>query len=325
MSLLGFAYFVTVAKEGNISRAAEKLYVSQQSLSAHIKRLEAQYGVTLFERKPVLRLTPAGKAMLFYAQQILQAEDQMTAQFTDLVKDYHGELRFGISRQRGEAFFTHIWERYHERYPHIEVLLKEQNSEELLNRLRTHQLDLCIGVNVPEDRDLQIEPLVEEHLCCSLSQSLLMHYRPATGQEDFQRYVREGVDLLELQDLPFFHRPQENQIRVAVDRLYASHSLYPHCILETNNQRLMLSLAQYGVGIITPIYLYICYETQSLALGLPQIVKLTNDIISTKISIVTLKDHPLPDYAEAMKVLIRDEFQRYKTVLDQLFPFSLVS
>ena len=167
--------------------------------------------------------------------------------------------------------------------------------------------------------------MVEEHLCCSLSQSLLMHYRPATGQEDFQRYVREGVDLLELQDLPFFHRPQENQIRVAVDRLYASHALYPHCILETNNQRLMLSLAQYGVGIITPIYLYICYETQSLALGLPQIVKLTNDIISTKISIVTLKDHPLPDYAEAMKVLIRDEFQRYKTVLDQLFPFSLVS
>ena len=42
MSLLGFAYFVTVAKEGNISRAAEKLYVSQQSLRAHIKRLEAQ-------------------------------------------------------------------------------------------------------------------------------------------------------------------------------------------------------------------------------------------------------------------------------------------
>ena len=59
MSLLGFEYFIEVAKEGNISKAAEKLYISQQSLSAHIKRLENKYGVTLFEpeaRLPALTL-----------------------------------------------------------------------------------------------------------------------------------------------------------------------------------------------------------------------------------------------------------------------------
>ena len=55
MSLLGFEYFAVAAREENISRAAEKLFVSQQSLSAHIKRLEEQYGVQLFERKPSLR------------------------------------------------------------------------------------------------------------------------------------------------------------------------------------------------------------------------------------------------------------------------------
>ena len=105
--------------------------------------------------------------------------------------------------------------------------------------LRTHQIDLCVGLNVPEARDIQLEPLVEEHLCCALSKSLLLQYRPETGEQDYQHYLKEGVDLLELQDLPFFHRPETNQIRVAIDQMYAAHSIYPHHVLGTNNQRLM--------------------------------------------------------------------------------------
>lgn len=325
MSLLGFAYFVTVAKEGNISRAAEKLYVSQQSLSAHMKRLEEQYGVQLFIRKPTLRLTPAGKAMLFYVEKILENEQQMTARFADLVKDHHGELRIGLSRQRSETLFPHIWERYHEQYPQIEIVLKEQNSERLLDLLRNNQLDLCLAVNVPEARDLHIEPLMEEKLCCSLSRDLLMRYRPDTGVQDYKRYLQNGVDLLDLQDLPFFHRPPENQLRQAIDRFYASHDIYPQYILETNNQKLMLDLASYAVGIITPLYLYSCYESRSLGLGLPQIVRLTNDISSAKLSIVTRKGVPLPQYALIMKSLIQEEIHRYQRVLAELLPFPLVT
>ena len=48
--------------------------------------------------------------MLFYVEQILNNERQMTARFADLVKEHHGELRLGLSRQRSEAFFPHIWE-----------------------------------------------------------------------------------------------------------------------------------------------------------------------------------------------------------------------
>ncbi|WP_307979023.1 hypothetical protein [uncultured Acidaminococcus sp.] len=169
------------------------------------------------------------------------------------------------------------------------------------------------------------EPLVEEALCCSLSRSLLTRCRPDTGSRDFDRYVEKGADLLDLQDLPFFHRPPENQLRQAVDRFYAAHALYPQCILETNNQKLMLELSSYAVGIITPLYLYSCYDTQSLSLGMPPVVRLANNILSTRVSIVTCRDVPLPDYALAMKDMIRQEFQRYQRTLSQIFPFSLVT
>ena len=54
MNNLGFRYFLVVAKELSFTKAAEKLFISQQSLSAHVQRLEQYYGVELFQRKPLL-------------------------------------------------------------------------------------------------------------------------------------------------------------------------------------------------------------------------------------------------------------------------------
>ena len=107
--------------------------------------------------------------------------------------------------------------------------------------------------------------------------------------------------------------------------MYAAHSIYPHHVLETNNQRLMLRLAPYGVCVITPIFLYLCWQSQSLALGMPQIVKLKGDLPSTKVSIVTLKSQPLPQYAQVMLQLIREEFGRYKKIINHLGDFPLIS
>lgn len=62
MPLRTLRYFLTAAEEMNFRRAAERLYITQQSLSAHIQRLERQYDVILFERKPRLMLPPRGRA-----------------------------------------------------------------------------------------------------------------------------------------------------------------------------------------------------------------------------------------------------------------------
>ena len=62
MGLRGLRYYLVAAEEMNFRRAAEKLYITQQTLSVHIQKLEKQYGVQLFERKPKLMLTPAGAA-----------------------------------------------------------------------------------------------------------------------------------------------------------------------------------------------------------------------------------------------------------------------
>jgi len=77
MNLKTCQYFVALAEEMNFTKASESLHITQQSLSGSIKRLEEEYGVELFQRKPYLKLTPAGETMLFYSKQMLRNESQM--------------------------------------------------------------------------------------------------------------------------------------------------------------------------------------------------------------------------------------------------------
>lgn len=72
MSIRSLSYFLTAAEEMNFTTAAQKLYITQQTLSSHIKRLESEYGVALFNRRPHLSLTPEGERMVRYATRIVR-------------------------------------------------------------------------------------------------------------------------------------------------------------------------------------------------------------------------------------------------------------
>ena len=90
MNLRSIKYFLITAEELNVTRAAERLYISQQALSSHIKRLEEEYQVQLFERRPSFHLTPEGEQMLFYGKQILESEAKLRAAFSDIKAECRG-------------------------------------------------------------------------------------------------------------------------------------------------------------------------------------------------------------------------------------------
>ena len=77
MNFLNLKYFVMIAEEGNITRVAEKEHISQQSLSNHIKKLENEFGVKLFDRTGALSLTYAGERVYSYASELLKKKDEM--------------------------------------------------------------------------------------------------------------------------------------------------------------------------------------------------------------------------------------------------------
>ena len=162
MNLKSIEYFLVTVEEMNITRAAERLFISQQALSSHLKRLEDEYGVCLFDRKPSLRLTLEGEQMAFYGKRIVQAEADLRAAFSDICKNHRGVLRVGISRLRSSVFFPVIWEFYHDSHPNISVELINGNSNTFEEQLQAGKLDLYIGVDVGENANRERIELTRE-------------------------------------------------------------------------------------------------------------------------------------------------------------------
>lgn len=319
MELNTYRIFLTVTEEMNFTRAAKTLYMTQQSLSGHIKRLEDHYGVKLFQRKPVLKLTPAGEDMVLYARQILDSEQAMTARFADLTQRSAGILRLGISHQRGSAFFPGIWSRYHQEYANISVRLSEHLTGQLMEDLQNGQIDLMVGLDIPKVSNLNIVPLAQEQMRCVLNESLLREYFPREWKDMLQRYSQEGVDLMELKNLPMILLTPSNRFRQLIDQLFRKQNVVPHIVLETTSHSLLFKTACQGSGItlVNPLCLYEQITTQGpmpdtchsfRVKGLPQI----------SVSLAYRNDMELPQYAIGMIEAIREEFDYYTKFLERL-------
>lgn len=144
MNFLHLKYFLMVAEELNITRAAERLYISQQSLSNHISNMERELDVKLFTRSPKLSLTYAGGLLVETATQILDLYSQYQTKVGDINRHYLGMLRVGISHTCGLALMPDILPKFRQEFPLVEFSLFEGNSTQLEDELSHGRVDLII-------------------------------------------------------------------------------------------------------------------------------------------------------------------------------------
>ena len=318
MDINAYRIFLTVVEEMNFTRAAKRLYMTQQSLSGHIKRLEDHYEVKLFQRKPFLSLTPAGEDMVLYTKQMLESEQAMTARFADLSKRSAAILRLGISHQRSNAFFPGIWSRYHSEYSHISVRLKERLTSQLLDDLQNGSIDVMVGVNIPQNSNLAVIPLAQEQMRCVLTERLLRDYFPDSWQEMLIRYSKDGIDLLELKDLPMILLTPSNRFRQLTDQLFQKNGVVPRIVLETNSHRLLFKAACQGSGIalINPLCLY---EQLTALESMPKNYYSfrVNNLPQISVSLAFRSDVAQAQYVTGMVDAIREEFNYYTAFLER--------
>jgi len=138
-------YFWAVAKEGHLTRAAQRLHVSQSALSTQIRQLEEQLGQALFERRGrSLALTEAGRLALGYADAIFASGAELVALLREGRREARQVLRIGavatLSRNFQENFLAPLIRR-----DDVELVLQSGSLVELLARLRVHTLDLVLS------------------------------------------------------------------------------------------------------------------------------------------------------------------------------------
>ena len=226
MNFLHLKYFLLVAEELNITRAAERLYISQQSLSNHISNMERELDVKLFTRSPKLSLTYAGDLLVETATQILDLHSQYLAKVGDINRHYMGVLRLGISHTCGLALLPEILPQFQAEFPMVEFSLYEGNSTHLEDELAHGREDLILVV--PKIFTDQIF---------------------GERADEIRAQYAAGADIDAFQHMPFILIKRGNRTRSIVDQYFSRHFFKPKLILETENTITTLAMAEAGVGI----------------------------------------------------------------------------
>jgi len=145
MQLRDLEYIVALAELGHFGRAAQRCGVTQPTLSTQIARLEQSLGAVLFERTPSgVTPTPAGNRVLRRARVVLDEIDGLRQDARSGGRDLTGPLRLGVIPTVGPYLLPHVLPLFAEAYPDVELIIREEITSRLLDRLNHAELDAAI-------------------------------------------------------------------------------------------------------------------------------------------------------------------------------------
>jgi DNA-binding transcriptional LysR family regulator len=171
MELRHLRYFLTVAEEGHITRAAERLGIQQPPLSQQIKALETELDVQLFRRKPRgVELTDAGRSFLADTQIILMQVDKARAKAERTARGEQGTIVVGFTSSAPfHPFVPNLIRKFRDQYPRVSLVLEEAGTTELVDGLHSEEFDAAfVRSPVADPQGLSEYPLLEEQMFVAL-------------------------------------------------------------------------------------------------------------------------------------------------------------
>ena len=224
MNLKHAAAVLAIVEQGGITAASRVLHVSQPSLSQTVKAVESSLGVSLFERAGNrLTLTPAGERYVEGVRELLGMERRLLGEIAELRSGQRATLRIGISASRAVSLLPHILPEFMQRWPHMNVELKESPSVHLEELLEQGGCDAAFITTSFKQNEL-------EYLLVENEQIVLM----ASRQTELARRVPPGteIELSEARDERFVTLTRGHSVRAIQDHLCARLGLNPQVLLE---------------------------------------------------------------------------------------------
>ncbi len=230
--------FATVASEGSITRAAERLYLSQPAVSAHIKAIEDTLGLLLFERTPKgMQLTDDGQRLLIKAEQTLAAHREVLDEASRIRGRISGRLRLGMRGDGCTELLGRLLTRLAEQHPDVDVTLRHGHSEDILEGIRQGDLDAGFYNTAVEPESIFT---VYEVARFGLYLTAPLGLVPVTEQ----------IDWSALERLPWIVCPTSGTCcGRAAERLFEQHQIRPERIISIDREQVTKTLVAGGVGV----------------------------------------------------------------------------
>lgn len=249
MPLKNYEYFLAIAEEGNISRAAEKLYLTQPSLSKHLKRLEESLGVELFSRKSYpMQLTEAGVLYRNYVEELLSKENQLEQRFAELQEGLQGTVTIAMTEWRAGLILPLLLPRLHEAYPHITLSVLEGSHQEMYSWLEHDLADFAVMHLPNKFQSLHLDVLNTENVLYIISKdSPLLHQLPFPALPGSIQHLTAEQFLL-FKDQPFILGEKGQHIRQIALDFFDSLHISPPIAIELKGNQAKYNLVRSGLG-----------------------------------------------------------------------------
>lgn len=273
-----YRIFYAVANNGNITKAAEELMISQPAISKSIKNLEEQLGGQLFVRtKRGVILTEEGKEFYKYISKAMEYIHNAENKFTDLINLNTGTIKIGISSTLTKEFLLPYLEQFHKKYPNIDIEIVTNVSSELIPKLRNGLIDIIIlnVVDSIKDNDIEITNCKEINDCFIVN-------------KDYKELTKKQLTLDDINNYPLILQSKGSNTRTFLDEFASKSGVTLKPNMELSSYSLVVEFTKIGLGIGYATKEYIKNELQN---GQLFELKIKEKIPSRYIGIAVSKTH----------------------------------
>ncbi len=276
-----YKIFYYVAIEGSISKAAIKLHISQPAVTWQIKALENQLNITLFTRtKKGVLLTEEGKVLFEYVKQGVENFTNGENMLTNIKNLDYGIISIGASTTVSKYVLMPYLEKFHEKYPNIEINIVNALTENLIKDLRNGNLDMLV-LNLPmkENKDLKIQKIMDV-------QDIFV------GNKKYYELTKGHIRLEELNNYPLLFQKSPSNTRAFLNNYLSENKIKLTPKTEIVSYNLIMDFVKSGFGIGYATREFVKDDLNKTLFE----IKVTPNIPPRYIGIVTL-NKTIPNYS----------------------------
>ena len=281
--------FLEVAKQGNFSRAGQKVFRSQSAVSAQIHQLEEEYGEKLLDRAgKTVHLTPAGKVLLDYAQRMLTLRDESVRAVADQNVTPRGILAIGANEATCLYALPHVFAEYSRLYPLVQINIYRNFSRKIVERIDSGALDVGVVTLPVRSPSLKVHSIFRDRIMVMANPRHPLAKLAAVSVEEVAQY-------------PLIF-PKSGFTRQLLDKLFRPYHDHLRVTMELPSVGMIKNFVAAGLGATLISSAFVQDEARA---GHVALIPLKGVELWRELGLIYRKDRSLPRAAQAFIALVR--------------------
>lgn len=241
-------YILEILKQGSFSKASEKLYIAQPSLSRYIKELEEKIGLKIFIRsKSQIKLTEAGEKIVEYINKSQLLKDELISNLNEIKNNNSAEIKIAIISWLIQPYLKTVIPEFKKMYPNINFILIEKVAYEMENLILKNEIDVCI-INGPLVNSLlDYQVLDYTKIVLAVPRNSQIAYENYDFEND--KYINKTINLKSVENQPIILVNEKSRVGKISRDIIKYHKIVPTHIVEVTNLNTAMTMTSAGLGI----------------------------------------------------------------------------